>query len=97
MMFSVMIKLNITWKDRRVEFLNLRDDIYQNILPDNERDKMWYPEIGFNNAKTGPLAKDDHWAIMVRKDMPPKQFDPSRAREDRVYEGYDNSLMYLRR
>ena len=44
--FSVMLKLNITWRDRRVDFLNLRDDIYQNILPDDEKAEMWVPEIG---------------------------------------------------
>ena len=58
---------------------------------------MWIPEIGFNNAKTGPLVKDDHSALMVRRDKLPKSFDPSRSREDFVYEGFDNSLMYLRR
>ena len=41
-----MLKLNITWRDRRVDFLNLRDDIYQNILPDDEKMEMWVPEIG---------------------------------------------------
>jgi hypothetical protein len=52
---------------------------------------------GFYNAKTGPLAKDEHFALMVRRDSEPELFDLSRAREDFVYEGYKNSLMYLRR
>ena len=43
-----MLKLNITWKDRRLDFLNLRDDIYQNILPDDEKEKVWIPKIGMN-------------------------------------------------
>ena len=41
-----MIKLNITWKDRRLDYLNLREDIYQNILPEEEKNKVWTPEIG---------------------------------------------------
>ena len=53
--------------------------------------------LGFYNAKTGPLESDAHWAIMVRRDSSPKEFDPSRAREDRVYEGWENALMYMRR
>ena len=34
---------------------------------------------------------------MKRRDSEPDRFDPSRAREDYVYQGYKNSLMYLRR
>ena len=42
----VMLKLNMTWKDRRLEYLNLREDIYQNILPDDEKENVWIPTIG---------------------------------------------------
>ena len=41
------MRVNITWKDRRVDYLNIRDDIYQNLLPEEESAKMWIPEIGF--------------------------------------------------
>ena len=40
------MRLNITWRDRRVDFLNLREDIYQNLVPDYESSQMWIPEIG---------------------------------------------------
>ena len=112
----IMLRINITWRDRRVEYLNLRDDIYQNMVPDDEANQIWIPEIGmimmshlycivlfqnmilgFDNAKTGKLEKDEHFALMVRRDSLPEVFDPSRHREDNVYEGYKNSLMYLRR
>jgi hypothetical protein len=41
-----MLRLNITWRDRRVDYLNLRDDVYQNLIPDGEAAQMWIPEIG---------------------------------------------------
>ena len=41
-----MMRLNITWRDRRLDYLNLRDDIYQNIVPEDEFDQIWIPEIG---------------------------------------------------
>ena len=44
--FRVMMRINVTWNDRRVDFLNLRDDIYQNLVPEDEASKMWIPEIG---------------------------------------------------
>ena len=43
-----MMRINITWKDRRIDYLNLRDDIYQNIVPDDEAQKVRIPEIGTN-------------------------------------------------
>ena len=51
---SVMMRLNITWRDRRLDYLNLRDDIYQNIVPEDEFDQIWIPEIGKieNSLKT---------------------------------------------
>ena len=58
---------------------------------------MYYLLLGFYNAKTGPMEQDEHWALMVRKDSAPKKFDPSRAREDYVYEGWQNTLMFSRR
>ena len=91
------MRINITWKDRRVEYLNLRDDIYQNLVPDDELENIWIPEIGFDNAKTGRLDTDEHFALMARRDSPPEPFNAARHREDYVYEGYKNSLMYLRR
>ena len=92
-----MMRINVTWRDRRLEFMNLRDDIYQNIVPDDEAANVWIPEIGFYNAKTGKLDRDEYFALMVRKDSAPERFDLDRNREDYVYEGYKNSLMYLRR
>ena len=86
-----MMRVNITWKDRRVDYLNLRDDIYQNLVPDDEASQMWIPEIGFYNAKTGKLEKDEHYALMLRRDSEPDSFDPSRAREDYVYQGLEYS------
>ena len=52
---------------------------------------------GFDNAKTGKLDKDEFIALMVRRDSNNEPFDPSKHREDYVYEGHKNSLMYLRR
>ena len=42
----------MTWKDRRLEYLNLREDIYQNILPDDEKENVWIPTIGIRKRLT---------------------------------------------
>ena len=50
------MRINITWHDRRVEFLNLRDDIYQNIIPDDEAQHIWIPEIGMKYKNSDCLT-----------------------------------------
>jgi hypothetical protein len=47
--------MNVTWRDRRLSFLNLRYDIFDNVLPDAARDGIWVPDIGkidFTTRKT---------------------------------------------
>jgi len=43
---SVILSINVTWRDRRLTFLNLRYDIFDNVLPDDSRDSIWVPDIG---------------------------------------------------
>ena len=58
---------------------------------------MWIPEIGFYNAKTGSLTPDDYAALVIRKDRPKLPFDYSRSKEDAVFDGSENALMYFQR
>lgn len=51
MMFSVIMELNITWRDRRLDYLHLRDDPYQNTVSPGYKKIVWIPEIG----KSAPL------------------------------------------
>ncbi len=117
MMFSVMIRVNLTWKERRLKYLNLRDDIYENMISAKVRQDVWIPEIGnndidtlpvkvlndflafagFYNARTGSVEKELFAAFMVRRDSGPDMPDPSRPKEDYVFDGSSNALMLIRR
>ena len=33
--------------------------------------------VGFFNAKTGPLAKEDHYTLTIRRDHEPSQYQQS--------------------
>lgn len=46
MMFSVIMELNITWKDRRLDYLHLSEDPFQNTVSPKYRKTLWIPEIG---------------------------------------------------
>ncbi len=97
MSIALMLRLNLTWKDRRLSFFNLRPDIYMNNIPAREKSQLWVPEIGFANAKTGPLVRDEYVSLLVQKDANPLPQDLTLNRENSIYLGHENSLIFMRR
>ena len=43
---SVLMKVNMSWTDRRIDFLHLRDDAFLNTVTASLRQKLWIPELG---------------------------------------------------
>ena len=97
MTLSVIMKLTLKWRDRRLEFLNLRQNFYQNSINPKLRSQLWIPEIGLANAKTGQLEKDEYSALLVSRESQANKFSASEALENEVYPGHSNSLVYIRR
>ncbi len=77
--------------------MNLRDDIYENMISRKVRKDIWIPEIGFFNARTGSVKNDPFTAFMIRRDSESDMPDFARPKEDYVFDGYGNALMLLRR
>ena len=40
------MKVNMSWTDRRIDFLHLRDDVFQNSVSVDLRSKLWIPAVG---------------------------------------------------
>ena len=40
------MKVNMSWTDRRIDFLHLRDDAFLNTVTASLRQKLWIPELG---------------------------------------------------
>ena len=57
-MLGVMFRLNLIWRDLRLQFNNIRTDQYLNDVSSGKQEKMWIPEISFHNAKTGRIDTD---------------------------------------
>ena len=95
MSIALTVRLNLTWKDGRLSYNNLRDDVYSNGIGPGERSGLWLPEIGLANAKIDPLVKDDHVTWLIRKDSKPLPIDL--GAKNRVYSGQNNTLMRCRR
>jgi hypothetical protein len=75
MVLGVMFRLNLIWRDQRLQYNNIRTDQYlvrsivfiscsityflQNDISAGKQAKMWIPVISFDNAKTGRIDTDE--------------------------------------
>ena len=55
-LFSVKFKLSMTWKDPRLTFLNLKEDISFNKVNLSEASNIWYPVLVFVNTRKLDLS-----------------------------------------
>lgn len=62
-----------------------------------ERERIWIPEIGFANSKTGSFVKDEYSAMMVMRNTNPLPLDDKYHMEDHIFLGHENHLFFLRR
>nr|XP_053643778.1 gamma-aminobutyric acid receptor subunit beta-like [Cherax quadricarinatus] len=49
--------VNIEWRDSRLTYTNLREDIHANKLSKIETESIWKPKLKFPNVKDGKLQK----------------------------------------
>ncbi|XP_069184716.1 uncharacterized protein [Procambarus clarkii] len=76
----------IMWKDSRLTYMNLRDNIYANKLPEKETDRIWKPKLQFPNVKDGKLDMlEEHLYIQKEGNSRPKDFNA-------VYMGKSHSI-----
>ena len=51
MSFSVKFNLEIEWYDKNMDWQNLNDDMFLNIVSKDVVDKLWVPHIIFKNTE----------------------------------------------
>ena len=56
---SIQFKMQIMWKDARLNFNHLRDDLDRNILTEEEKSSIWTPVIIFHNTKDKFMSSVD--------------------------------------
>ena len=47
---KLQFKLQLSWYDPRVTFLNLKKDSHMNSLTNEDATKVWYPKVTFYNT-----------------------------------------------
>ncbi len=75
--------------------MNLRDDVYENMLSEYNGEQMWRPKVGFLNAITGSVKQDDFSAMMIRKDADDESQDFSMDKENLIFSGSRNPIMLI--
>ena len=48
--FNVQFKLTKIWQDRRLTYLNLKNESFKNIVSKKEGNAIWYPVVLFTNT-----------------------------------------------
>ena len=66
-----MVRLNLTWRDRRLNYMNLRDDFYQNLVNLEEKKKLWLPTVGKDFFFVGSQSwlQGQHGRLLTRNDV----------------------------
>ena len=91
------VVFELLWFDQRLLMQNLKHKDNLNILADEERQLIWFPEIIFgNNDEVSRMALDDKSSIIVKRegDGFPNDFTDLVAAE--LFYGYDNPFLYSR-
>jgi hypothetical protein len=67
MALGVMMRINLQWKDSRLQYNNIRMDQFQNDVEPEKQSNLWLPVVSFSTAKTGKItseADSDRLAVL---------------------------------
>ena len=96
-LWQVKVTFDVSWLDTRLELQNLKENDNFNVLADEERNGIWFPEIIFdNNDNVERMVMDEKADLIVRKEG---FGDPTSQREmitAEVYKGAENPIFYSR-
>ena len=94
---TVQYKLNLTWVDRRVTYLNLRKYSFLNIVSDSDMASMWHPIIQMYNTKNRDQTIFDQDVTMMVNNYGSKQHNTKdHLQNEFEYTGWQNSISMLR-
>ena len=97
MSFSVKFNLEIEWYDKNMDWQNLNDDMFLNIVSKDVVDKLWVPHIIFKNTEKNYESKIDEKSIILVKRHGNRSLSSMKEIEEiAYYKGSENSLLYSR-
>ena len=95
--WQTKVVFDLLWFDQRLLMQNLKHDDGLNILADEERQLIWFPEIIFgNNDEVLRMVLDEKASIIVKREGEGFPNDLTALTGAEVFYGYDNPFLYSR-
>ena len=57
--------VNLSWKDPRIQFHNLKQENFQNSLLESEKDIIWVPTVTFLNTARQERSQRDNTSLVA--------------------------------
>ena len=100
--FSYQAKFLITvkWHDHRLEFANLKSNMFANLIGIKDKDLLWIPPLIFNNSERNRMLSLDREPgepranILVEKRGNPRVAPLTVLDETYFYKGSENLMVY---
>jgi len=95
--WQTKVVFDLLWFDQRLLMQNLKEDDHFNILADEERQLIWFPEIIFgNNDEVKRMVLDKKADIIVKREGVGYENDLSDLTAAELFDGFDNPFLYSR-
>ncbi len=92
---TIQFRMQLTWRDARLNFNHLRDDTDRNILTEEEKGSIWTPVVVFHNTEDRFLSLNNIKTTMLVKKQGEFQISPtSQTWKRKLYRGAENDLVY---
>ena len=94
--WSVKVTFSMKWLDERLQWQNLKEVENLNVLAEDEKNLLWFPNINFaNNDNVESMVRDEKATILVHRNGSGVFTEPELSNAD-VYEGKENPIAYRR-
>ena len=91
--FDVYFSLQLTWIDKKLNFVHLKSAADKNIIPEEERENIWVPKINF--AFTISTVQDFDTIIFINRTMPVMSGGIDKIYVKEIYDGSETPLVYV--
>ena len=91
-------RITLEWKENRANYYNLKDTESLNILMQEDVERLWLPEVIYENTdqkESTRLGMNWEWvtSVVVKKQGQPTMSDLSSLDEKEIFSGSENSLL----
>ena len=95
--FTTTFNLMIDWRDARLTWKDLKDDVALNVPSDDQKYLIWFPKIIIANSENGyEVPNDSKSKLRVKKNGTSRMSPRDNIRETALFKGSENSITYFR-